>query len=79
MSGDKSFQGCQGLKAAKGVKGQKFSKVPRFKGVKGAWVTSSEGLLRGRVLSRTHFRSSLSPEEGPSCMLDIMDIITSEK
>ena len=32
-----------------------------------AWVKSSEGLLGGRVLSRTHFRSSLSPEEGPSC------------
>ena len=64
----------------KGVRGQKFSRVPRvsrdksfqrcqgLKGAKGAWVTSSEGLLRGRVLSRTHFRSSLSPEEGPSCL-----------
>ena len=37
------------------------------KGTKGACVKSSEGLLRGRVFSRTHFRPSLTPEEGPSC------------
>ena len=38
-----------------------------FKGARGAWVKSSEGLLGGRVFSRTHFRSSLTPEEVPSC------------
>ena len=53
-------------------------RVPEFKrsqgcqgtkGAKGACVKSSEGLLRGRVFSRTHFRSSLTPEEGPSCFM----------
>ena len=58
MSEDKRYQGCQSLKGAKGVSGQK---VPRVK--------SSEGLLGGRVFSRTHLRSSLTPEEGPSCSL----------
>ena len=61
----------------KGVRRQKVPRVPEFKrckgcqgikGVKGAWVKSSEGLLRGRVFSRTHLRSSLTPEEGPSCL-----------
>ena len=47
------FESCQGCQ--------------RTKGVKGAWVKSKEGLLGGRVFSRTHFRSSLTPEEGPSC------------
>ena len=51
-------QGCKGTKVFKGA---------RVKGAKGAWVKSSEGLLRGRVFSRTHLRSSLTPEEGPSC------------
>ena len=60
----------------KGVRGQKVLMVPEFKrckgcqgikGAKGAWVKSSEGLLGGRVFSRTHLRSSLTPEEGPSC------------
>ena len=43
------------------------------KGSKGACVKSSEGLLRGRVFSRTHFRPSLTPEEGPSC--DIYSVV----
>ena len=60
----------------KGVRGQTVPMVPEFKrykgcqgikGAKGAWVKSSEGLLGGRVFSRTHLRSSLTPEEGPSC------------
>ena len=48
----------------------KYSPVQRYQGTKGAkdtWVKSSEGLLGGRVFSGTHFRYSLSPEEGPSC------------
>ena len=77
VSGDKRCQGCQSLKCAKGVRGQKVSMVPEFKrckgcqgikGAKGAGVKSSQGLLGGRVFSRTHFRSSLTPEEGPSCL-----------
>ena len=40
-----------------------------IKGAKGAWVKSSKGLLRGRVFSRTHLKSSLSPEEGPTCFI----------
>ena len=32
-----------------------------------AWVPGSKGLFRYRVFSRTHLRSSLTPEEGPSC------------
>ena len=76
VSGDKRYQGCQSLKGAKGVRGQRVPIVPEFKrrkgcqgikGAKGAWVKSSEGLLGGRVFSRTHLRSSLTPEEGPSC------------
>ena len=49
------------------------------KGAKGAWVNSSEGLLRGRVFSRTHFRSSLTPEEGPSCSLLLLHIKETNK
>ena len=50
--------GCQDLKVLgfKGDKGNKVTRVPRLK-----------GLLRDRVFSRTHLRSSLTPEEGPSC------------
>ena len=44
------------------------------KGAKSAGVKSSEGLLGGRVFSRTHFRTSLTPEEGPSCYCNIFDI-----
>ena len=54
VPGDKR---CQGINGAK------------LKGAKGAWVKSSEGLLGGRVFSGTHFRSSLSPEEGPSSFI----------
>ena len=46
------------------TKGQRYQET---KGAKDTWVKSSEGLLGGRVFSRTHFRSSLTPEEGPSC------------
>ena len=56
VSDDKRCQGCQSLKGAKGVRGKK---VVRAK--------SSEGRLGGRIFSRTHLRSSLTPEEGPSC------------
>ena len=72
------YQRCQGTKGAQGVSGQKVPRLLEFKrckgcqgikGAKGAWVKSSQGLLGGRVFSRTHFRSSLTPEEGPSCLL----------
>ena len=46
--------------------------MPRLSGDngdKGALVKSSEGLLGSRGFSRTYFRSSLSPEEGPSCLI----------
>ena len=65
------YQRCQGTK---GAKGQKMPRLPGFErcqcleGAKGAWVKSSEGLLGDRVYSRTHFRTSLTPEEGPSCL-----------
>ena len=71
------YQRCQETKGAMGVLGQKVPRVPEFKrckgcqgkkGVKGAWVKSSEVLLGGRVFSRTHLRSSLTLEEGPSCL-----------
>ena len=69
----------------KGVGGQKVPRLLEFKrckgcqgikGAKGAWVKSSQGLLGGRVFSRTHFRSSLTPEEGPSCLYFIYHIFT---
>ena len=37
------------------------------KGYKGAWVKCSKGQHRDKVFSRTHFRPSLTPEEGQSC------------
>ena len=40
-----------------------FERYQGTKGAKDTWVKSSEGLLGGRVFSRTHFRSSLTPEE----------------
>ena len=62
-----------------GVRGQKVPMLSEFKsckgcqrieGTKGAWVKSSQGLLGGRVFSRTHFRSILTPpEEGSYCFL----------
>ena len=69
----------QRMKEVSRIKSARVKKVPRVqwfkryqgcqqtKGAKGAWVKSSEGILGGRVFSRTHFRSSLTPEEGPSC------------
>ena len=69
----KRCKGCQGIKGAKGARGQNvpgdksFQGYQGLKGVMGAWVKGSEGLLGDRVFSRTHFRSSLTPEEGPSC------------
>ena len=58
-------QGCQDLKVLgfKGDKGNKVTRVTR--------VPRLKGLLRDRVFSRTHLRSSLTPEEGPSCCLFI--------
>ena len=63
VSDDKRCQGCQSLKGAKGVRGKKVLRVK-----------SSEGLLGGRVYSRTHLRSSLTPEEGPSCFLNDLKV-----
>ena len=58
------------------VSGDKRCKeCPGTKGAEGARVNSSEGLLGGRVFSRTHFRSSLTPEEGPSCYFDIFSLL----
>ena len=78
VSVDKRCPGCQWTKGAKGVRGQKVPRVPEFKrcqecqgtkGAKVAWVKSSEGLLGDRVFSRTLSKTSLTPEEGPSCYL----------
>ena len=54
-------QWCQNFKVLgfKGDKGNKVTRVTR--------VPRLKGLLRDRVFSRTHLRSSLTPEEGPSC------------
>ena len=58
--------GCQDLKVLgfKGDKGNKVTRVTR--------VPRLKGLLRDRVFSRTHLRSSLTPEEGPSCFYDLI-------
>ena len=56
--------GCQDLKVL-GFKGDKGNKVTRVTRV--TRVPRLKGLLRDRVFSRTHLRSSLTPEEGPSC------------
>ena len=67
------------VSGTKGAKGARVYKEPMvsgnkrcqgcqgLKGAKGARVKSSEALLGGRVFSRNHFISSLTPEEGPSC------------
>ena len=57
--------GCQDLKVLgfKGDKGNKVTRVTR--------VPRLKGLLRDRVFSRTHLRSSLTPEEGPSCFQNL--------
>ena len=59
--------GCQDLKVLgfKGDKGNKVTRVTR--------VPRLKGLLRDRVFSRTHLRSSLTPEEGPSCFVYILN------
>ena len=49
----------KGSKGVKGAKGNKDAKVKRYLG--------SKGLLWDKVFSRTSVRSSLTPEEGPSC------------
>ena len=52
-------KGAKGSKGDKGAKGTKDAKVTRYLG--------SKGLLGDKVFSRTCVRSSLTPEEGPSC------------
>ena len=62
--------GIKSVRVAKGAMGVmvsmcwdlKLTKVTRV-----ARVPRLKGLLRDRVFSRTHLRSSLTPEEGPSC------------
>ena len=39
-----------------------------FKGTKGNKMPKLKGQLRDRVFLRSHLRSSLTPEEGPSCI-----------
>ena len=58
-SGIKSGQ-VLGLKRCQGCQDLKVLRVTRNPG--------SKGLLRDRVFSRTHLWSSLTPEEGPSCL-----------
>ena len=48
--------------SAKGTKGAKDANVPKVTRYLG-----SKGLLGDKVFSRTCVRSSLTPEEGPSC------------
>ena len=62
--------GCQDLKVLgfKGDKGNKVTRVTR--------VPRLKGLLRDRVFSRTHLRSSLTPEEGPSCSIRIFQVLS---
>ena len=51
----------KGAKGAKGAKDAKVPKVIRYLG--------SKGLLEDKVFSRTCVRSSLTPEEGTSCLV----------
>ena len=60
-------QGCQDLKVL-GFKVTRVTRVPGLKVTRVTRVTRLKGLLRDRVFSRTHLRSSLTPEEGPSCI-----------
>ena len=57
-NGCKWYQGAKGARISRcwGLKVTRVTRVPRLK-----------GLLRDRVFSRNHLRSSLTPEEGPSC------------
>ena len=74
---------------ASGIKCARFAKGAKVPGFKGARVSRCQclkvqrvtrvprlkGLLRDRLFSRTHLRSSLTPEEGPSCVSIIMRMI----
>ena len=50
------------------LKEQRVTRVPRLK-----------GQLRDRVFLRSHLRSSLTPEEGPSCLLYKVNKLKSAK
>ena len=66
---------------ASGIKCARFAKGAKVPGFKGARVSRCQclkvqrvtrvprlkGQLRDRVFLRSHLRSSLTPEEGPSC------------
>ena len=68
---------------ASGIKCARFAKGAKVPGFKGARVSRCQclkvqrvtrvprlkGQLRDRVFLRSHLRSSLTPEEGPSCFL----------
>ena len=62
---------CQGRKCLKKVKAQQVtrSKCHKVNSQQVTRSTGQRGLLENRVYSRTHFSTSLSPEEGPSCFL----------
>ena len=62
----KGAKGSKGAKGAKGAKGNKDAKVTRYLG--------SKGLLGDKVFSRTCVQSSLTPEEGPSCLYISLDM-----
>ena len=67
---------------ASGIKCARFAKGAKVPGFKGARVSRCQclkvqrvtrvprlkGQLRDRVFLRSHLRSSLTPEEGPSCL-----------
>ena len=56
-------KGTKGAKGAKDTKDAKDAKVPKVTRYLG-----SKGFLGDKVFSRTCVRSSLTPEEGPSCL-----------
>ena len=61
---------ASGIKSARVAKGAKGARISRCWGLKVTRVTRVprlKGLLRDRVFSRNHLRSSLTPKEGPSC------------
>ena len=60
---------ASGIKCARVAKG---AKVPGFKGVRVTRLPRLKGQFRNKVFLRTHLRSSLSPEEGPSCLIFII-------
>ena len=72
ISADMEEDLARGESVLKKVKAQqvKMSTGHKVKMTQGQQVTRStgqRGLLKNRVYSRTHFSTSLSPEEGPSC------------